>query len=100
MTTSAPTIAEQVADLEAGLAPQLPPAALQAFATEQAGLAAGGLPGGLRDVGTPMPDADLLHVDGQPTTRQAARPGRPAAVPLHRGGWGPACKPPPRAPPA
>jgi peroxiredoxin len=91
MTTSAPTIADQVAGLEAGHAPQLPAAALQAFATEQAGLAAAGLPDGIRGVGTAMPDGELLDVHGQPATLEAARAGRRAVVVFYRGAWCPYC---------
>ncbi|HEX6493615.1 MAG TPA: peroxiredoxin-like family protein [Candidatus Dormibacteraeota bacterium] len=91
MTISAPTIAEQVAGLEASLAPQLPAEALQAFAAEQAGLAAAGLPSGIAEVGTPMPDGDLLDVRGEHTTLAAARAGRPAVVVFYRGAWCPYC---------
>lgn len=91
MPTSLPTMAEQVAALEAGLAPQLPTPALQAFATEQAALDAAGVPAGVARVGTPIPDGDLLDVHGEPTTLDAARAGRPAVVVFYRGAWCPYC---------
>ena len=91
MSTSVPTIADHVADLEAGLAPQLPASALQAFATEQAGLAAAGLPEGIAAAGAAIPDGDLLDVHGVPTTLEAARAGRPAVVVFYRGAWCPYC---------
>jgi peroxiredoxin len=91
MTTSAQTIADQITGLEAGLAPQLPAPALQAFASEQAGLDAAGLPDGIRAVGTAMPDGDLLDVQGRPATLEAARAGRPAVVVFYRGSWCPYC---------
>ncbi|MGH3380127.1 MAG: peroxiredoxin-like family protein, partial [Actinoallomurus sp.] len=39
----------------------------------------------------PMPDADLLDVNGEPTTLQAVRAGRPAVVVFYRGAWCPYC---------
>lgn len=91
MATSLPTIAEQVAVLEADLAPQLPAEALQAFAAEQADLDAAGVPEGVAEPGAPMPDGKLLDVEGRPTTLEAARGGRPAVIVLYRGDWCPYC---------
>jgi len=38
-----------------------------------------------------LPDADLLHLHGDPTTLSAATAGRPAVVVLYRGPWCPYC---------
>jgi peroxiredoxin len=91
LPASVPTIADQVAALEADLAPQLPAEVLQAFAAEHADLDASGVPEGVAEVGTAMPDADLLDVEGGPTTLAAARAGRPAVVVFYRGAWCPYC---------
>lgn len=91
MSAAAPTIVEQVAALEAGIAAQAPPEVLQVFGQEQADLVAGGVPEGVAATGTPMPDAELVDGDGQPTTLAAARDGRPAVVVFYRGAWCPYC---------
>jgi len=91
MTTAQPTIAAQVAAFSTGAAAQLPPEAVSAFAAEQSGLDAAGLPAGIAAPGVPMPDGALLDVHGAPTTLTAARHGRPAVVVFYRGAWCPYC---------
>ncbi len=84
-------IAEQVAELKAGLPGRLPDEVLAAFAAEQDGLVRAGVPAGVARPGAAMPDGDLLDVHGEPTTLAAARAGRPAVVVLYRGAWCPFC---------
>lgn len=91
MTTAHDTIADRVATLQAGLTPQLPPDASAAFAAEQRGLRATGIPAGVAAVGTPMPDAELLDVTGRRTSVRATAAGRPVAVVFYRGAWCPYC---------
>ncbi len=91
MTTTDPTLAEQIAALETGMAAQVPVELLRPFAAEQAALDAAGLPAGLPAAGTPMPDGKLLDVHGLPTTLEQARAGRAAVVVLYRGAWCPYC---------
>jgi peroxiredoxin len=62
-----------------------------AFAREQAGLAAGGLPAGIAPAGTVLPDAELLDVHGAPTTLTAAVGGGRAVLVFYRGAWCPYC---------
>ncbi|HEX3606505.1 MAG TPA: peroxiredoxin-like family protein [Candidatus Dormibacteraeota bacterium] len=90
-TAPTPTIAEQVAALDSAMTSQLPPAVLQGFVDERAGLAATAVPAGVAAAGTPMPDAELLDAHGQATSLGAARAGRPAVVVLYRGAWCPFC---------
>jgi peroxiredoxin len=85
------TITEQVADFQRASAGQMPAAIAEAFADEQQALSAAGQPTGIARPGTPLPDADLLDVTGQPTTLAAARDGRPAVIVFYRGGWCPYC---------
>jgi peroxiredoxin len=89
VTTTDPTVAAQVENLQAQMADHLPAAVLDAFGAEQAELRAAGDPE-TAAVGT-APDADLLDVHGRPTTLTAARAGRPAVVVFYRGGWCPYC---------
>ncbi|HEY2206182.1 MAG TPA: peroxiredoxin-like family protein [Pseudonocardia sp.] len=89
--TTTETIATRVGSMLRSTAGQLPPEALAAFGAEQAGLAAAGLPAGIAAVGTPVPDAGLLDVDGRPTTLADARAGRPAVIVFYRGAWCPYC---------
>ena len=91
MTTTEPTLAEQITGLEAGLAAQAPLELLAPFATEQATLDAAGLPAGIPATGESMPDGKLVDVHGQPTTLEQARAGRAAVVVFYRGAWCPYC---------
>lgn len=90
MTTST-TIAGRVAQMHAAGATQPPNEVMAAFAREQAGLAASGLPDGLAVAGTVVPDADLLDVDGAPTTLYAETGDDAAVVVFYRGAWCPYC---------
>ncbi len=59
------TIAEQVRQLAETMAAQPPSEVMGAFAREQAALAAGDSPEGVINVGTTLPDADLLDPYGE-----------------------------------
>jgi len=88
---SSSTIAEQVAELQQGLAGRLPAEVAAAFAAEQAGLAAGGLPEGIAGPGTVLDDAELLDTRGELITLAKALDGRPAVLVFYRGAWCPYC---------
>jgi peroxiredoxin len=85
------TIAEQVADFRRASAGRMPADVAEALRAEQRALAAAGPPAGTAQPGTPLPDGDLLDVNGQPTTLTAALDGRPAVIVFYRGGWCPYC---------
>jgi peroxiredoxin len=85
------TIADQITELQRGMAGHLAADVAATFAAEQAGLDAAGVPGGVARPGTKLPDGDLLDAHGAPTTLAAARGGRPAVVVFYRGGWCPYC---------
>jgi peroxiredoxin len=91
MTSTYETIAGRVATLQAGMAGRLPADVGAAFATEQAGLLAAGVPAGVPAAGTPFPDTELLDTTGQPTTVSDAVGGRPAVIVFYRGAWCPYC---------
>jgi peroxiredoxin len=92
IVTSGPnTIAQQVEAFEAELAAQIPPELLETFKAEQARLVAAGLPDDAAQVGSPMPDGELLDVKGNATTLTQTREGRPAVVVFYRGAWCPYC---------
>lgn len=88
---SAPTLAEQVKEMVETLAGQAAAEALSAFASEQAGLDAAGIPAGVAKPGTPMPDGDLTTADGKSVSLTELRDGRPAVVVFYRGAWCPFC---------
>lgn len=90
MTTTS-TIAEQVADYHQASAGQLPAEIAGAFAAEQRALAAAGDPSGVAQLGTRLPDGELLDVAGQPTTLAETLSGKPAVIVFYRGGWCPYC---------
>jgi peroxiredoxin len=85
------TIAGRVAEMHASVAAGPPDDAMGAFGREQAALAAEGLPEGIAEPGTAVPDAALLDVRGAPTTLYAATGARPAVLVLYRGAWCPYC---------
>ena len=89
--TNPATIADRVAQLEQGIAAQLPAGALDAFRAEQAALEANAVPAGVAVPGDKMPEAQLLDVHGVPTTLANAPAGRGAVVVLYRGAWCPYC---------
>ena len=91
MTTTQTPIAHEVVALKAGMATQVPAEALQTFGAEQADLDAVGVPSGIAQAGTPMPDGELLDVRGEATSLEQARAGRPAVVVFYRGAWCPFC---------
>jgi peroxiredoxin len=85
------TIAEQVASYHRASAGQLPAEIAEAFAAEPRDLAAAGNPSGVAQPGTPLPDANLLDVAGQPTTLADTLAGQSAVIVFYRGGWCPYC---------
>jgi peroxiredoxin len=91
MATTATPIADQVAVVNKGMATHAPTEALEAFRAEQAGLDAAGIPAGIAEVGSLMPDGVLLDVRGNATTLAHARGGRPAVLVFYRGAWCPYC---------
>lgn len=84
-------IADEAAALAEGMAGQAPAEVLEAFRAEQDELDAAGVPAGVPEVGSSMPDASLLDARGNATTLKQARNGRPAVVVFYRGAWCPYC---------
>jgi peroxiredoxin len=91
MSSTAPTIAGQVAELQAGLSDRLPPAIAATFATFVAELTAAGVPAGVAQVGTQVSDVALLDAHGASTSLYSAVDGRPAVLVFYRGAWCPYC---------
>lgn len=84
------TIAAQVDEMRRN-APADPDPRMAAFAREQAALAHAVAPETVAEVGTVLPDAELLDVDGAPRSLSAALSGAPAVVVVYRGAWCPYC---------
>lgn len=91
LTTESASIASRVARLQSQLASQFPEEAAAVFADEQAQLDRAGVPAGVAEAGTPLPDGKLLDVRGRSTTLADERGGRPAVVVFYRGAWCPYC---------
>jgi peroxiredoxin len=89
--TSASTITERVAEMHAKMAAEPLSEVMSAFAREQAGLAASGLPAGVAPAGTIVPDAELLDAHGAATTLSAAAGSGTAVLVFYRGAWCPYC---------
>jgi peroxiredoxin len=85
------TIAEQVRQLAETMAAQPPSEVMGAFAREQAALAAGDSPEGVINVGTTLPDADLLDPYGASTTLYRSVGDQLSVVVFYRGAWCPYC---------
>jgi peroxiredoxin len=84
------TIAAQVEEMKRS-GPDEPDPRMTAFAREQAGLAHVQVPAGVAEVGTRLPDVDLLAADGSPLSlREALGDGYTVLV-LYRGAWCPYC---------
>ncbi|MGW5202075.1 peroxiredoxin-like family protein [Streptomyces spiralis] len=84
-------IADQVAALTETMAAQVPADALEAFHAEELRLDAAGVPAGVTEVGSAIPEAQLLDAHGNLTTLREARGGRPAVIVFYRGAWCPYC---------
>jgi peroxiredoxin len=95
MTTAADahptTIADRVAKMHEGMAGQIPDEVLSAFAADQAGLDARGIPPGIAEPGDTLGEFDVLDVNGAATTLSCMLGGRTAVVVLYRGAWCPYC---------
>jgi peroxiredoxin len=85
------TIAAQVAAIAAASAGQPPGEVMDAFAGEQAELAARAIPKGIIAAGAMLSDADLLDPFGSPASLYGAVGNQPAVVVLYRGAWCPYC---------
>jgi peroxiredoxin len=84
------TIAEQVDEMKRS-GPDEPDPRMAAFAREQAGLAHAQLPAGVAEVGSRLPDADLLAPDGSPLSLAEALGDGFMVLVLYRGAWCPYC---------
>ena len=89
-STTPTTIAEQAAELQAGLR-GLPPDVAAAFAKELAELADAVIPAGAAQAGTEVSDVALLDAHGAPTSLYSAAADHPAVLVVYRGAWCPYC---------
>ena len=84
------TIAEQVEERRRS-GPDEPDPRTAAFAREEAGLAHAQVPAGVAELGTRLPDADLLAADGSPLSLGEALGDGFTVLVLYRGAWCPYC---------
>jgi peroxiredoxin len=85
------TIAEQVNDVKAAAATRLPAEVVAAFASDQAALAARGIPAGAVAVGDKLAPFALPDATGQIRTLEELTADGPAVIMFYRGGWCPYC---------
>lgn len=88
---SATTIAERVGELQQETAGKLPESVIGVFGAEQEKLVAEGVPEGAAAVGTILPDADLVDVDGSERSLEDALGEGLSVLVLYRGAWCPYC---------
>jgi peroxiredoxin len=85
------TIAEQVNDMKAATADRLPPQIVAVFASDQAALAAAGVPAGAVAVGDTLSPFALPDATGQIRTLDELTADGPAVIVFYRGDWCPYC---------
>ena len=85
------TIAEQANDVKAAAASRLPAEVVAVFASDQAALAAGGVPAGAVAVGDKLAPFALPDATGQTRTLDELTADGPAVIVFYRGGWCPYC---------
>jgi peroxiredoxin len=85
------TIAEQVNDVKAAAASRLPAQVVAVFASDQAALAAGGIPTGAVAVGDKLAAFALPDAASQTRTLDELTANGPAVIVFYRGGWCPCC---------
>ena len=81
------TIAEQVNDMKAAAASRLPAQVVAVFASDQAALAAGGIPTGAVAVGDKLAAFALPDATGRTRTLDELTANGPAVIVFYRGGW-------------
>jgi peroxiredoxin len=85
------TIAEQVKQVSAGAASQLPAEVVAVFASEQKALAADGVPAGAVSVGDTLAPFALPDATGKTQTLEELTADGPVVIVFYRGGWCPYC---------
>ena len=85
------TIAEQVNDVKTASASRLPAEVVAVFASDQAALAAGGVPAGAVAVGEKLAPFALPDATGRTWTLEQLTADGPAVIVFYRGGWCPYC---------
>jgi peroxiredoxin len=91
MSSTSATIAEQVAELQAGLGDRIPPDIAATFTSWVGHLTAAGVPADTASPGTTISNAALLDAHGAPVSLHAVTAGRPAVIVFYRGAWCPYC---------
>ena len=86
-----PTITEQANDVKATAASRLPAEVVAAFASDQAALAARGIPTGAVGLGDKLAPFALPDATGQTRTLDELTAEGPAVIVFYRGGWCPYC---------
>jgi peroxiredoxin len=85
------TIAEQVNEVKATSASRLPADVVAVFGSDQAALAAAGVPAGAVSVGETLAPFALPDATGQTRTLEELTSEGPAVIVFYRGGWCPYC---------
>ena len=86
-----PTIAEQANEVKATAASRLPEDVVAVFGSDQAALAAAGVPAGAVAVGDTLAPFALPDATGQTRTLEELTAEGPAVIVFYRGGWCPYC---------
>jgi peroxiredoxin len=85
------TIAEQANEVKAAAATRLPAEVVAVFASDQATLAAGGIPAAAVSIGDKLAPFALPDATGKTRTLHELTAEGPAVIVFYRGGWCPYC---------
>ncbi|WP_279366509.1 peroxiredoxin-like family protein [Microbacterium testaceum] len=88
---SAPSIAQQIDDFNAGFEAQIGDRLAAVFSDEQSELRAAGVPISALGANDTAPDADLLTVEGETVSFSSVRDDAVTVVVFYRGAWCPYC---------
>lgn len=91
MTAAQDSMTDRLTATLEGSRTQLPAEVSDAFDADRDALDAAGVPSDVATIGTTIPDADVLTVDGSSVRLSDELGGRPAVLVFYRGAWCPFC---------
>lgn len=91
MTAAQDSMTDRLTATLTGSRTQLPAEVSDAFDADRDALDAAGVPADVAEIGSTVPDADVLTVDGSTVRLADQLAGKPAVLVFYRGAWCPYC---------